>query len=287
MIEMHDNLLSIGNRDYPLVVEQTFHAGSVMKHWHDFYEFVYVDRGFCIHRTENETSIVMMGDVFFVLPGTMHEYWKTVNNCVFNCVFYPRVLGEDFTGVEHLPLLRDIFSADRSVRWKKIHLPTPARFTVARLMQELVRETQDTPPGYQLRAKALLLDFLVTLSRTRGEVTPGILDQGPYSSSDILRSLAYSAEHNTTVEQMAKISGYSVDHFSKLFKKYTGVSPLAYITTMKIAKAANLLLQQDVSISHAAEVSGFEDVNYFSRLFKKETGVTPSEFRAKTLPVQD
>ncbi len=62
------------------------------------------------------------------------------------------------------------------------------------------------------------------------------------------------------------------DYFRKLFKKEMGVSPLKYLTQIRISHAKRLLrLKQrsDMSIQEIAWLSGFQDSLYFSRVFKK------------------
>lgn len=279
MIEKHSNTLSLSHLDFPLIVERQTHSGWVERHSHDFIEFVYMDRGFSIHQIENETSIIMTGDIFFVLPGVAHEYRKTVNNTVYNCVFFPDVLGENLEKLRSLPLLKTIFTDSPPAPWGKLHLPYPQRLEAAVLLKKLLAETAADRADARLNAQSLLTQLLVLLSRIQPDVlsTEGLPDND--STGHILEVLTYCLDHSATVAEMAEISGYSRDHFSKLFKKYTGISPISYLNTLKAANAAELLLSSNLPIAHIAERTGFDDVNYFSRLFKKETGFTPSHFR--------
>lgn len=43
--------------------------------------------------------------------------------------------------------------------------------------------------------------------------------------------------------------------------------------------AAELLKNPDMSISHAAVLSGYSNYCYFSRVFKKYYGMTPSQYQ--------
>jgi AraC-like DNA-binding protein len=60
-----------------------------------------------------------------------------------------------------------------------------------------------------------------------------------------------------------------------------GVSPLKYLTQIRISHAKRLLrLKQrsGMSIQEIAWLSGFQDSLYFSRVFKKATGVAPQDW---------
>lgn len=76
-------------------------------------------------------------------------------------------------------------------------------------------------------------------------------------------------------------SGYCADHLRRLFKKATGLTPLDYLTQLRLNYAKRLLSkngQLNYSIAEIGMMSGFYDINYFSRVFKKHTGKSPTEY---------
>ena len=58
-----------------------------------------------------------------------------------------------------------------------------------------------------------------------------------------------------------------------------GTSPIKFVQNIRINKAKQLLIDENVSINKIAFECGYNDAFYFSRIFKKVTGVTPSEYR--------
>ena len=71
------------------------------------------------------------------------------------------------------------------------------------------------------------------------------------------------------------------DYFRKLFKKEMGISPLKYLTQIRISHAKRLLRlkhRSGMSIQEISWLSGFQDSLYFSRVFKKVTGVPPQDW---------
>ena len=52
-----------------------------------------------------------------------------------------------------------------------------------------------------------------------------------------------------------------------------------YINSIKLQKAATLLLETNNSIAQITEAVGYDNANYFSQLFKKQYGMKPSEYR--------
>ncbi len=86
-------------------------------------------------------------------------------------------------------------------------------------------------------------------------------------------------EKQITLQDIASHIGYSSSHFSMLFKKKTGHSPLAYTNLLKIQEACLMLDSTDMKINQICYKIGIEDTYYFSRLFSKLMGISPREYR--------
>lgn len=74
---------------------------------------------------------------------------------------------------------------------------------------------------------------------------------------------------------------FHYDYLRKLFKKEMGMSPLEYMTNLRMKSAEKLLTAMwtnEYTISEIAQMCGFEDALYFSRVFKKYYGCSPSSF---------
>lgn len=86
-------------------------------------------------------------------------------------------------------------------------------------------------------------------------------------------------EKHLSLEEISTQIGYSPSHFSMLFKKQTGHSPLTYFNLLKIQQACLLLDTTDMKINQICYKIGIEDTYYFSRLFSKIMGMSPREYR--------
>lgn len=78
---------------------------------------------------------------------------------------------------------------------------------------------------------------------------------------------------------MAGAAGLSPNHFSKLFKRSTGLPPRQYVIRQRIEKAKALLAGTDLPVGVVAWDCGFSDQAHLTRHFKRLVGTTPARFR--------
>ena len=100
----------------------------------------------------------------------------------------------------------------------------------------------------------------------------------------IERAKAFIAGHYTdtqlSVETLCSHLHLSPTYFSTLFKREVGMSFTAYVTQVRMERAAQLLQNTDEKTYRIAEQTGYADPNYFSYVFKRHFGLSPSKFRS-------
>ena len=85
-----------------------------------------------------------------------------------------------------------------------------------------------------------------------------------------------------TPEELARTVCMSYSKFRKIFKEYTGFSPLQYIQEVRIGMAKELLTNTSKSIKEIAIELGYENKDYFFTVFRKISGTTPVSYRRYT-----
>jgi len=88
-------------------------------------------------------------------------------------------------------------------------------------------------------------------------------------------------------EVIAGQVGLSRRQLERQFKHQTGLSPLKYYLTLRLARAHSLLQQTRLSVAQVAACSGFGSLEHFSRTYRARFGCPPSEDRSQvwTAPV--
>lgn len=75
------------------------------------------------------------------------------------------------------------------------------------------------------------------------------------------------------------------DKISKIFSKVTNTTLEKYIILLKIEKAKELIINNEITLSEISYTLGYSSVQYLSNQFKKTTGYTVSQY--KDLPNHD
>lgn len=93
-------------------------------------------------------------------------------------------------------------------------------------------------------------------------------------------------ENVLSLMELAASVNLSVSHYSYLFKKKTGFSPIEYFNHLKIQKACQYLQFTQLRVREIAFRIGIEDPFYFSRLFTRTMGYGPKQYRKNRLAVK-
>lgn len=81
-----------------------------------------------------------------------------------------------------------------------------------------------------------------------------------------------------TVEELSRDLGMSRTLLYKKIISLTGKSPLEFIRSFRLKRAAQLLIKSQLHVSEVAFKVGFNDTKYFRKHFKNEFGVIPSKY---------
>ena len=86
------------------------------------------------------------------------------------------------------------------------------------------------------------------------------------------------------IDEFAKVTNYSREHLSRLFKKYLGQTLESYVTDLRMSYSLELLSDTDFSIAYIANELGYDSQNSFTNNFHKHFGVTPMQWRKNHIP---
>ncbi|MEC5425094.1 AraC family transcriptional regulator [Virgibacillus sp. C22-A2] len=104
--------------------------------------------------------------------------------------------------------------------------------------------------------------------------------------SEIEEVITYIHQHidePLSLSRLAQYVAYSPYHFARIFKERVGLPPHYYISSLRLQKAKDMLLQTDYSIRDIGLEVGQQSLGTFTTRFTERVGITPSQFRNSKL----
>jgi AraC family transcriptional regulator of arabinose operon len=90
-------------------------------------------------------------------------------------------------------------------------------------------------------------------------------------------------EESLSLDMLADRVHLSVPHLCSQFKRYFGMSVIAYVIQLRLNQAAYLLQDQTLTVTEVARRVGYDDIYYFSKLFKNHYGASPRNARRNAM----
>jgi|GEM_PF-129795 len=149
-------------------------------------------------------------------------------------------------------------------------------------MKLAVLESSESP-GKPLRLAGGLLELLAEYAdaglAVRQDPWNAARTETPERLIRVLTLMEKEIGRKWTIGQLARVAGMSEGHFNRLFKLYLRQTPIVYLNSLRLRRAAELLRQPGASVSEAALSCGFDNFSYFSKMFRARYGCTPSDYR--------
>lgn len=149
----------------------------------------------------------------------------------------------------------------------KIDLPKASE-----LVEAFFRPSENRTSGHPFYYLSCLYNLLWQIDESYSKI--------PAKFKNLQAALSEIAEHwhePRSVAYYAKLCNMSEVNFRRLFKEYTGLSPIDYRNDIRLTNAKNKLQSGEYNVSEVAEQCGFSNLSFFIRLYKKKYGHTPKK----------
>ena len=147
------------------------------------------------------------------------------------------------------------------------------------LFEEILSTLHSGEGVEDLRYASSLLHYFLASMRYLKQYRRANVDTSIDIVEQAIHYMRENIEQHIAMDDVLHYVGYSQSHFTSLFKRKTGMSPLSYLNRLKVEYACHLLQTTDLRVNQICYKVGFEDPLYFSRLFSKVMGMSPIKFR--------
>ncbi|MGN0294565.1 MAG: helix-turn-helix domain-containing protein [Lachnospiraceae bacterium] len=230
------------------------------------YQLIFVASGVVYVNYEGASEIVPAGHMLLYRPGVAQDYTYCSKD-------KPEVYWIHFTGSEvETVLLHNGFSPAEHV----VRCGSSPEYQ--QLFLRIIRELQVPKPRCEELILLLFQQILLLMYRSLQE------DSGanPRIQKEVEHAVHFFNENLSSpisIQEYAADRHMSTCWFIRSFRQYIGMTPMQYITGMRIAKARWLLENTGYNITEISELVGYDNPLYFSRIFKKQTGLSPVHYR--------
>lgn len=274
MDEFHQIVRRLGDwlqtaGDVPLIFADDTVTGSLHTPPQALLEVVQVRRG-RIPLTVGDVSAVLEPGQIALVNAHYGNFGALAPGVVYACVSFDlgRVPGLVDLASAPLLLIRPI-AADAALADAYHRLCT------------VFRSANSPTRGWRLTAEAL--GFLAHLAERCGTAAD------PAQPSDAGRQIRIAlaalsrrqGDPRLTIAAIARELGLSHGHLCRLFQRRLGTSPGAWLTGVRLRRAAGLLARTDGLVKEIARQVGFRDALYFSRAFSAHHGCSPRAYRLR------
>lgn len=249
---------------------------------HDFWEFLYVDKGEVEVMADTKGYRLTQGDIIFHKPNEFHSEWA-------NGKVAPNLMVMSFECTD--PAME--FFSDKIMR-----IDSYERNLIAEILKEAqesysnalgghtkLLKKKDPLFGSEQLIKIYLETLLISLVRkdsfvhASGRLNKSTLEKMEKDLVDnIIGYMHQSINSDLTFENICNHFLLGSTYLKTLFKNRTKTGVMTYFKNLKISEAKKLIREQKYNFTQIADMLGYNSVHTFSRSFKDATNMSPSEY---------
>jgi AraC family transcriptional regulator len=194
----------------------------------------------------------------------------------------PRARRNLFTALYYDPAIlpEELDARTTGIERPILYFDDPAlRATLSKLQGLLA----DPDPIDAVYGETLGLTAAIELARLQfngpGARAPDSGRLGTAQAKLVLEFIRENLHRDISLSDLAGLAGLSRFHFTRAFKRTTGLSPYQFILSARVERAKSSLAYSDKSMFEISQSLGFGNQGHFAAAFRKIVGTTPSQFR--------
>lgn len=230
--------------------------------------FQYTLKGKGEIKINNEIYQLMPGSAFFVEIPSNHQYYLPEDSEEWEFV-HITLFGEE---------THHIF--DSIVKEFGHILKLDLNAKPIQLIFKLYEKTIHNEIKNSYEASSFAYSFLMELqSYVMKKSLP--LDKVPNTIIKAVQFIHSNYGKPISLDDIVQASDLSKYYFSRLFNQTMDITPLQYLTQVRMSKAIELLNNESLTVEDIAAKVGYSNGNYFTKVFRSKVGISPGKYRNK------
>ncbi len=247
-------------------------------HYHPEIELVYVNGGSGKRQIGSHVSHYRNGDLILIGSNLPHcGFTDSLTNFEKETVIQlnPAYLGETFFELPEVKGIKDLMELAK----KGIVFQGDDKKRIGTKIESLVEKT----PFEKLLGLLEVLKMLEMAEDYKILNAEGFVLETAAQDNNrintIFNFVKKEFKRPISLEEISEKSGMTVPAFCRYFKKITGKTFTHFVNEYRLAHAAKLLHEKQISITDVCFESGFNNFSHFNKKFKAFTGKSPSAYR--------
>jgi AraC-like DNA-binding protein len=252
-----------------LIYEFKHIDGDVIKeHYHKVHQLLYVVEGEGKITLDGKGSSIQQDNVALILPNSVHSIVSNSKLTVLVLAFVNNV----FDSSSQQELLNTFFNTS-----KLFKLNPFIGSELRQLLRKMLFEHSNTSSLQILAMKIFLSELLILLARAQQPFQ--IHDANSLRAERIRHYLDTHYFEILSSNDIAVKQGISMRYINNIFKEQYKITPMQYLTNIRIEIAKKMLAETDKDIASICFELGFETVSTFYRIFKTNIKMPPNKYR--------
>jgi AraC-like DNA-binding protein len=248
------------------MIRARFDSRSSPRHMHDELEIGIIETGRRLVQWREQEFIVDAGSILVFAPGQVHAGIPIgPGPSLYRSVLLPASLIASF----------DLGS--RAQRMLQCGDPVSRDAAAFDRMREVLTslEIGRTDGASEQQFMSAVRDVLTQLADR-----PPTWPATDHPAVEVARTYIREHYHEPIrLATLASLSGVSALYLIRLFRRFTGLTPTAYLVQVRVLEALRQI-REHVGLSEVACSTGFADQSHLTRFFKRLVGVPPGAYRA-------
>ncbi len=248
-------------------------------HWHTTMEIIMPTENIYTVGCNNQTFVLRENDIILICPCCIHTLFAPPHGR--RIIFQP-----DTTSLRFMKDIEPLINI-----LAPLIIISPEEFPtihgrIRDLLTEIKEEYLNAAFSFsEVMIYSRLLEIMTLIGRNYTHHTEIRIGEGSRQQEYVEKFLEicdYIEAHcseDLTLDAMADMCGFSKYYFSRIFRRFAKVSFYRYVNQKRIARAAELLIKPENTVTDIALNCGFSSLSSFIRMFKIIKGCTPTDFR--------